>query len=110
MIQANKKVMHKHIPKKHNQTNTIRALLLNINDNIKVTNLDFGISEKEFNSYFSVLQQTGYIMLKEEEREFVSTSYVISDIDRFKKLKNNAYKLIPKIIIPVLSSILPYLL
>ena len=104
------KLKKKHLPRVDNQVNRIRALLLNINDNIEVTSLDFNIPIKEFNSYFSVLQRTGYITLKKEEKEFVSTSYVISDIDKFNKLKNNAYKLIPKIIIPVLSSILPYLL
>lgn len=106
----NIKSKNKHLPRVDNQVNRIRALLLNINDNIEVTSLDFNISIKEFNSYFSALQQAGYIMLKNEEKEFVSTSYVISDIDKFNKLKNNAYKLIPKVIIPVLSSILPCLL
>ena len=109
-MRQNIKLKKKHLPKVDNQVNRIRALLLNINDNIEVTSSDFNISTKEFNLYFSVLQHTGYITLKKGEKEFVSTSYVISDIDRFNKLKNNAYKLIPKIIIPVLSSILPYLL
>ncbi len=73
----------KHLPRVDNQKNRIRALLLNINDNTKVTSLDFNISEKEFNSYFSALQQAGYIMLKKGEKEFVSTSYIICDIDKF---------------------------
>lgn len=109
-MRQNIKSKNKHLPRVDNQVNRIRALLLNINDNIEVTSLDFNISIKEFNSYFLVLQHAGYIMLKNEEKEFFSTSYVISDIDRFNKLKNNAYKLIPKVIIPVLSSILPCLL
>lgn len=109
-MRQNIKTKKKHLPRLDNQVNRIRALLLNINDNIEVTSLDFNISKTEFNSYFLVLQHAGYIMLKNAEKEFVSTSYVIFDIDKFNKLKNNAYKLIPKVIIPVLSSILPCLL
>ena len=100
----------KHLPRSNNQTNRIRALLLNINDNIAVTNSDFGIDEQEFNSYFLVLQNTGYIALKPGNAEFISTSYVVCDLDRFNKLLNNPYKLIPKYIIPILPTILPLLI
>ena len=96
----------KHLPIKNSQTNRIRALLLNINEGIAVANTDFGIDKSEFCSYFLALEQTGYILLKQGAEQFSSTSYIILDIEKYDNLKNNAYRLIPKIILPVLSSYL----
>ena len=48
-MRQNIKSKNKHLPRVDNQVNKIRALLLNINDDIEVTNLDFNISIKEFN-------------------------------------------------------------
>lgn len=96
----------KHLPIKDSQTNRIRALLLNIDEGIAVTNTDFGIDRMEFCSYFLALEQMGYIQLKHGEERFLSTSYIIFDIEKFDYLKSRAYRLIPKIILPVLSSYL----
>ena len=96
----------KHLPRKESQVCRIRSLLLNINDGIEVSNIDYKISEQEFNAYFSALEQEGYIRLITGEEPYKVSSYVIADLDRYNKLLNNAYKLIAQIITPIVVSIL----
>jgi len=96
----------KHLPRKETQVCRIRSLLLNISDGIEVSNIDYKISEKEFNTYFSALEQTGYIRLIEGKEYYKSSSYIIADLDKYNKLMNNAYKLISKIIVPIVVGML----
>ena len=95
-----------HRPRKNTQVNRLRALLLNINDGIIVTAQDFGISQKEMNSYFDAFVKNGLISLFDSDKPYVSTSYTITDIDKYNKIVNNIYLYIEKFIVPIISSIL----
>ena len=96
----------KHLPRKETQVCRIRSLLLNINDGIEVSNIDYKISEQEFNSYFSALEQAGYIRFITGKNRYKVSSYTIADLDKYNKLMNNAYKLISQIITPIIVSML----
>lgn len=96
----------KHLPRKETQVCRIRSLLMNINERIEVSNIDYKISEQEFNSYFSALEQEGYIRFIAGEDRYKVSSYIIADLDKYNKLMNNAYKLISQIIVPIVVSML----
>ena len=96
----------KHLPRKETHVCRIRSLLLNINDGIEVSNIDYKISKQEFNAYFSALEQEGYIRLIAGQECYNVSSYIIADIDKYNKLMNNAYKLISKIIVPIVIGML----
>ena len=71
----------KHLPRKESQVCRIRSLLLNINDGIEVSNIDYNISAQEFNAYFSALEQEGYIRLIANKKPYKVSSYIIADLD-----------------------------
>ena len=81
-------------------------MLLNINDGIEVTNIDYEISEQEFNTYFLALEQEGYIRLITGASPYKVASYVITNFDKYNKLINNAYRAIPQIIVPIVVTLL----
>ena len=100
----------KHLPRKENQICRIRSLLLNINAGIEVTNIDYNITKQEFNAYFSALVQEGYIKLIIGEQPYKASSYIIVDLDKYNKLMNNAYKLIERLIVPIVVGLLEFAL
>ena len=96
----------KHFPKNNKQTCRIRSLLLNINDGFEITHEEYKISQREFESYFTALENAGYIKQIKCTEKFKSSSYIIFDIDKFNKFKNNAYKIIEKFILPLVIILL----
>lgn len=98
----------KHLPRKETQVCRIRSLLLNINDGIDVTNIDYNITSQEFNAYFSALEQKEYIKLIICEQPYKVSSYVILDLDKYNRLMNNAYRLIDRFIIPIVAGLLEF--
>ncbi|MBQ8428682.1 MAG: hypothetical protein IJX30_01090 [Clostridia bacterium] len=100
----------KHLPRKETQVCRIRSLLLNINDGIEVTNIDYNIKSQEFNAYFSALEQEGYIKLIVGEQPYKVSSYIIVDLDKYNRLMSNAYKLIERLIVPIVVGLLEFTL
>ena len=98
----------KHLPRKNSQTCRIRSLLLNINDNLHISHEDYGISIQEFETYFIALEQQGYITMIEGAEKFKSSSYIIANVEKFEKLKNNLYKIIDSMIIPIVVVLLEF--
>lgn len=96
----------KHLPRKNNNICRIRSLLLNINERLDVTHIDYKISVEEFEAYFIALERNGYIQLIEGETPFQTCSYIIADPIAFEKMKNNLYSVIEKIIIPAVTNLL----
>ncbi len=96
----------KHLPRKETQVCRIRSLLLNINDGVEVTNIDYNITNQEFNAYFSALEQEGYIKLIIGEQPYKVSSYIIVNLDKYNRLMNNAYKLIERFIVPIVVVLL----
>ena len=84
----------RHLPRRETQVCRIRSLLLNINDGIEVTNIDYNIKSQEFDAYFSALEQEGYIKLLVGKQPYKVSSYIIVNLDKYNKLMSNAYKLI----------------
>lgn len=84
--------------------NVIRAILLNINDQIKSDHLDQECSEQRYKALVAALMEASVIRKIDGTDELSTDCFVIADPERFNQWsKSSLYRCIEKYIIPFLG-------
>lgn len=96
----------KHLPRKFNQVNILRALVLNINDGIDIDPKDFKLSNADIEAFYDSLVRSNFIMQKKNTKPYICSSYMILDPIKFEKIKGNLYCFIEKCVLPCLTILL----
>ncbi len=99
----------KYLPKKLTDTNILRSMLKNINEQRILRPETFKLSSERFNAYISALNKHGIVSCTKELPVETSEDLIISDIPQFNEW-NRSYdffnRKINKLIIPILQIIL----
>ena len=93
--------MRKHLPRKKTDTNIMRCILLNINDNTDTTACDYGIDNGRFKALLGALLSRQIIMIYDFSTPDHTAAYVIYDKEKYERWKqNDFYDSIKKYVLP----------
>ena len=97
-------VNKKRLPKKNNDINNVRCIVLAILDHYKVSPELLNVSKDRFETYIDVLLEDKIIIREKNTSNYSIENFIIMDEAKIEKYrKSSFYKFIEKRIIPLLG-------